>query len=142
MQERFKYLLIFLTVLSALTACKKEEINPQDDPRMKYVGAWNFKGTHHYFSGYYIYNPEPTWTYISTYTYYYDDSTGSISLGQQPYELIFKYCSTCDPVVYDLRENGADKWTLSETDFFNNVAPEPPGYNPTYTTYKIEGWKL
>lgn len=134
--------LILLVFLVLFSACKKEEKSPKDDPRLQYVGEWNFKGTHHYFSGYYIYNPDPTWTYTSTYTYSYNDSTGSISLGENPDHLLIKYCSTCESKVFKLSENGTGKWTLSETDFFNNIQPAPPGYTPTYTTNQVQGWKL
>lgn len=127
-----------LVLVFIFSSCKKDE----PDPRLQYVGDWNFKGTQYYFSGYYIYNPNPTWTYTSTYTYDYDDSTGSVSLGNNPNELIIKYSSTGPFEVYNLDENGAGKWTLSKTDFFHQVVPEPPGYSPSYTTYKIEGWKL
>lgn len=138
----FKFSLIALTAIAIFSACKKKDAAQQEDPRLKYVGEWNFKGTHHYYSGFYIYNPDPTWTFTSTFTYSYDDSTGSISLGENPDQLLVKYCNTCQSLVYNLSENGKGKWTLSETDFFNDVQSTPPSYTPTYTTIKVEGWKL
>lgn len=135
--------LLFTAIVLTVFACKKEEVElVQEDPRLKYVGDWNFKGNSFSYSGYYIYNPEPTWTSTSSSSTSYNDSTGSIALGSNIDELIVTYCSTCQPVVYDIRENGAGKWTLSETEFFNDVQPSPPGYTSSYTTYNIQGWKL
>lgn len=138
----FRFFLIF-TVLLIAYSCKKDKVFNDNDPRMQYVGKWNFKGNSYYFSGFYDYSTEvPQWTYISSSSTSYNDSTGSIQLGSNNNELIIKYCSTCEPVVYKMGENGKSSWTLSVTDFFNDITPEPPGYVSTYSTYNIQGWRL
>ena len=110
---------------------------------MKYVGDWNFKGNSYSFSGYYDYSGmDPVWTYSETSSTSYNDSTGSIQLGVNENELIFKYCSSCPAEVYNINENGLGSWTLNETDFYNDVQPSPPGYSSAYSTYNIQGWKL
>ena len=115
----------------------------KDDPRTKYVGEWNFKGHSYYFSGFYDYSDSiPVWTYTESESTNYNDSTGSIVLGESDNELLIKYCGSCPPQVYNLDENGQGSWTLNETHFYNDVQPAPPGYTATYTTYNIEGWKL
>ncbi len=127
-----------------MTSCRKDgqSVNP-NDPRMKYVGDWNFKGNSYSFSGYYDYSGmDPVWTYSESSSTSYNDSTGSVQLGINENELIFNYCSTCPAVVYNLNENGIGSWTLNETDFYNDVQPSPPGYTPAYSTYNIQGWKL
>lgn len=140
------YFLICTLFLIIATSCKK---NPDltkkeatEDPRMNYVGQWNFKANGYTFSGYYIYTPNAVWTYTASSTTDYNDSTGIIRLGDSPNELIIKYCSSCSPVIYDLNENGQGSWTLSDTIFFNDITPAPPSYSSSYSTYNIEGWKL
>lgn len=134
-------LFTFLTVL--LISCRKDKAAEiKEDDRSKYVGEWNFKGNYYYFSGYYEYNPDPQWTYVSQESTDWNDSTGSVMLGEKPDELILKYCSSCEEVTYDLNQNGEGAWWLNENEFYNDVQPAPPGYTPAYTTYNIQGWKL
>ena len=118
-----------------------------------YVGDWNFKGTEFSYSGYYIYDSllNSEWVSDITITTNYNDSTGSIQLGENINELIFKYCEDCSPVIYNLNDSGfvyspglggETGWVLTDTTFFNIVIPSPPGYSTSYTTVDIEGWKL
>lgn len=145
-----RIILVCTTFLLVLLSCEKE-----NDPRLKYVGDWNFKGNRFSYSGYYDYNvppgQSPNWISTSSSTNDYNDSTGSILLADNPNELIIKYCESCDPVIYNLSDSGekwSDNlgaivgWTLSDSTFFNIISPEPPGYTPSYSTYNIEGWKL
>ena len=132
----------YITLDDCLSACNINSI---------YTGDWNFKGTEFSYSGYYIYTPEAEWYSTSSSTTSYNDSTGSIQLGQNTNELIFKYCEACEPVVYNLNDSGEVwseslggyvGWTLTDSTFFNMVNPGPPSYSPSYSTYNIEGWKL
>ena len=132
----------YLTLDDCLSACNINSI---------YTGDWNFKGNGYSYSGYYIYNPYAEWTYTESITTNYNDSTGSIKLGENINELIIKYCESCEPVIYDLNDEGLEwsesyggnvGWTLTDTTFFNIIIPPPPSYSPTYSTYNIEGWKL
>ena len=145
-----RIILVCTTFLLVLLSCEKE-----NDPRLKYVGDWNFKGNRFSYSGYYDYNvppgQSPNWISTSSSTNDYNDSTGSILLADNPNELIIKYCESCDPVIYNLSDSGekwSDNlgaivgWTLSDSTFFNIISPEPTGYTPSYSTYNIEGWKL
>ncbi len=126
-----------------LLSCEKE-----NDLRLKYVGDWNFKGNGYSYSGYYIYDSllNSHWTYNESFTTDYNDSTGSIELGDNSNELIIKYCESCDPVIYNLSDSGekwSDNygaivgWTLTDSTFFNIISPEPPGYTPSFSTYNI-----
>ena len=130
---------------------EQENTDLNNNPNMDYVGNWNFKGTNFSYSGYYIYTPEAEWYSTSSSTISYNDSTGSIQLGDNMNELIFKYCEACDPVIYNLNDSGevwsenlggVIGWTLTDSTFFNIVIPGPPSYSPSYSTYDIEGWKL
>ena len=145
-----RIILVCTTFLLVLLSCEKE-----NNPRLKYVGDWNFKGNGFSYSGYYDYNvppgQSPNWISTSSSTTDYNDSTGSILLVDNPNELIIKYCESCDPVIYNLSDSGEKwsvnlgaivGWTLTDSTFFNIISPEPPGYTPTYSTYNIEGWKL
>ena len=117
----------------------------------KYTGDWNFKGNSFSYSGYYIYNPDAEWYSTSSSTTSYNDSTGSIQLGENMNELIFKYCESCEPVIYNLNDSGEVwsenfggyiGWNLTDSTFFHMVNPGPPSYSPSYSTSNIEGWKL
>ena len=145
-----RIILVCTNFLLVLLSCEKE-----NDPRLKYVGDWNFKGNGFSYSGYYDYNvppgQSPNWISSSSSTTDFNDSTGSILLADNPNELIIKYCESCDPVIYNLSDSGekwSDNlgaivgWTLNDSTFFNIISPEPPGYTPSYSTYNIEGWKL
>ena len=145
-----KNIIICSTFLLISISCNKE-----NDERLKYVGDWNFKGNEFSYSGYYDYNvppgQSPDWVSTSSSSTDYNDSTGSILLAESPNELIIKYCESCDPVIYNLSDSGekwSDNygafvgWTLTDSTFFNIISPEPPGYNTSYSTYNIEGWKL
>jgi hypothetical protein len=145
-----RIILVCTTFLLVLLSCEKE-----NDPRLKYVGDWNFKGNRFSYSGYYDYNvppgQSPNWISTSSSSTDYNDSTGSILLADNPIELIIKYCESCDPLIYNLSDSGekwSDNlgaivgWTLTDSTFFNIISPEPPGYTPSYSTYNIEGWKL
>lgn len=134
--------ILFVGVVSALVSCRKDEVEIFDDPRTAYIGDWNFKGNYYYFSGFYVYNPDAQWTYITETRTDYNDSTGTIKMGDNLNEIIIKYCASCPEQIYDLDENGMGAWHINENDFYNDVQPAPPGYNPTYTTYNIQGWKL
>lgn len=134
-----RFFLVFTALLFWLSSCQK---NMKNDPRSKYVGDWNFKGNSYNYSGYYIYTPDAEWTYTESTSTDYNDSTGTVALGNNSNELILKYCSSCEPIVYDLNQNGVASWTISETEFYNDVTPNPPGYSPSYSTYNIQGWKL
>lgn len=130
--------LLFIVLIGV--SCKKDE---KEDPRLKYVGQWNFKSNSYSFSGYYDYSGQtPVWTYSESSSTGYNDSTGSISLGSSENELIIRYCNTCQSEVFNLNENGEGSWTLTESTFFNDIQPAPPGYTSAYSTYNIEGWKL
>ena len=123
-------------------------------PNMIYVGNWNFKVNNFSYSGYYIYDSlmNSEWISNTNFTTDYNDSTGSIQLGGNDNELIFKYCDSCPPVLYNLNNNsvmdynpsyGANSgWVLTDSTFFNIVIPPPPSYSTSYTTLDIEGWKL
>ena len=145
-----RIILVCTNFLLVLLSCEKE-----NDPRLKYVGDWNFKGNGFSYSGYYDYNvppgQSPNWISSSSSTTDFNDSTGSILLADNPNELIIKYCESCDPLIYNLSDSGekwSDNlgaivgWTLTDSTFFNIISPEPPGYTPSYSTYNIEGWKL
>ena len=151
---------VFLLVVSVIFffACDKalekdenhDNINQQN---MVYVGDWNFKGSGISYSGYYTYDSllNSEWVENVTYTTNYNDSTGSIELGENSNELVFKYCNYCDPVIYNLNDSGfvwsenlgGDVgWTLTDSTFFKIVTPSPISYSTSYTAYDIEGWKL
>ena len=145
-----RIILVCTTFLLVLLSCEKE-----NDPRLKYIGDWNYKGNRFSYSGYYDYNvppgQSPNWIFTSSSSTDYNDSTGSILLADNPIELIIKYCESCDPLIYNLSDSGekwSDNlgaivgWTLTDSTFFNIISPEPPGYTPSYSTYNIEGWKL
>ena len=85
------------------------------------------------------------------YTTNFNDSLGSVELGYNINELVFRYCEACKPVVYSLEDTGmvySEKfggfigWTITDSTFYNVVNPGPPGYSTSYSTYNIEGWKL
>ncbi len=133
------YLISGIVILSF--SCSKDKVVP--DPRMKYVGDWNFKSNSYHFSGFYDYSGQtPVWTYTESSSTGYNDSTGSIRLGPNKNQIIIIYCSTCMDEIFDLNENGDEKWSLDSVHFFNNILPAPPGYNSSYSTYNVEGWKL
>ena len=144
-------ILLSMTIITFIISCIKEKEN---DPRLKYVGDWNFKGNGYSYSGYYIYDSllNSHWTYNESFTTDYNDSTGSIELGDNSNEIIIKYCETCPSVIYNLNDNGEEQWsqttggnvgwTLTDTTFFKIVTPSPPSYSPSFTTYDVEGWKL
>jgi hypothetical protein len=147
-------ILLSMTIITFIISCIKEKGNDQNDPRLKYVGDWNFKGNGYSYSGYYIYDSllNSHWTYNESYTTDYNDSTGSIELGDNSNEIIIKYCESCHSVIYNLNENGEEEWsdsyggnigwTLTDTTFFKIVTPSPPSYSPSFSTYDVEGWKL
>jgi hypothetical protein len=156
-----KLLLLFIPLIFFFSCEKENEVSyaneeeehnyPDNHPNMDYVGNWNFKGNSFSYSGYYIYTPEAEWYSTSSSTINYNDSTGSIQLGDNMDELIFKYCEACEPVIYNLNDSGEVwsenlggfvGWTLTDSTFFNMVNPGPPSYSPSYSTYNIEGWKL
>lgn len=131
-----------LMVSITLTSCIKEKAH-ENDPRLKYVGEWNFKSTSYYFSGYYDYSGQtPVWTYTESTTIGYDDSTGTVQIGDNENELLVQFCNTCQTRIYNLIENNNGEWTISDSSFFHQITSPPPGYSPTYTTYKVEGVKL
>ena len=145
-----KIILVCTTFLLVLLSCEKE-----NDPRLKYVGDWNFKGNGFSYSGYYDYNvppgQSPNWVSTSLSSTDYNDSTGSVLLADDLNKLFIKYCESCQPVIYNLSDSGekwSDNlaaivgWTLTDSTFFNIISPEPPSYTPSFTTYNIEGWKL
>ncbi len=145
--QRLLFLLIFLL---GFVSCEKK-----NDPRLKYIGQWNFKSNNFSYSGYYDYNvppgQSPVWTSTTSTTTLYNDSTGSIQLGENPNELIFKYCESCEPIIYNLNDEGEQYsenygafigWTLTDSTFFNIVTPAPPSYSTSYSTLDIQGWKL
>lgn len=134
--------LLFLVLVVVLASCRKDQVEVFDDPRLDYIGEWNFKGNYYYFSGFYVYNPDPQWTYVTETRTDYNDSTGTVRLGDQLNEIKIKYCASCAEVVYDLNQNGSGAWHINANDFYNDVQPAPPGYTPTYTTYNVQGWKL
>ena len=144
--------LLILMFLLVIFSCGKENKN---DPRLKYVGQWNFKSNSFSYSGYYDYNvppgQSPVWTSNTSTSTLYNDSTGSIQLGEDANELIFKYCESCEPIIYNLNDEGEHYsenygafvgWTLTDSTFFNMVTPAPPGYSTSYSTLDIQGWKL
>lgn len=146
----FQNIIFYSTFLFLLIACEKK-----NDERLKYVGDWNFKGNGFSYSGYYDYNVPPgqlpIWTSNSSSSTNYNDSTGSIYLGERQDELIIKYCVSCNAVIFNLNNSGEQwsenlganvGWTLTDSTFFNIITPEPPSYSPSYSTYNIEGWKL
>ena len=146
---RQSVLILIYSSLFIFHSCNKE-----NDERLKYIGDWNFKGNGYSYSGYYIYDSllNSHWTYNETFTTDYNDSTGSIELGDNSNEIIIKYCESCHPVIYNLNENGEQHWsqnsggnvgwTLTDTTFFKIVTPSPPSYSPSFSTYDVEGWKL
>ena len=147
-------LLFLYTFLLFFISCEKESNKKENDLRLKYIGDWNFKGNGYSYSGYYIYDSllNSQWTYDETFTTDYNDSTGTIELGENINEIIIKYCESCHPVIYNLNENGVEDWshsygasvgwTLTDSTFFKIVIPAPPSYSPSYSTYNVEGWKL
>lgn len=137
----FTLLVLVLSVF--LSSCRKDKEVDTNDYRSVYVGKWNFKSTTYKFSGYYDYSGfTPIWTYSSSTTIGYNDSTGSVRVGPGKDEIILKYCSSCEEKVLDLKYNGLEAWTINETSYFNDVQPAPPGYTSSYTSIYIEGWKL
>ncbi len=148
-------ILLSMTIITFIISCIKEKENDlENDPRLKYVGDWNFKGNGYSYSGYYIYDSllNSHWTYNESFTTDYNDSTGSIELGDNSNEIVIKYCESCHSVIYNLNENGVEEWsdnyggnigwTLTDTTFFKIVTPSPPSYSPSFSTYDVEGWKL
>jgi hypothetical protein len=132
---------IGLFVLTLL-GCAKDKAK-ENDPRLKYVGQWNFKSTSYYFSGFYDYSGQtPVWTYNESTTIGYNDSTGFVQIGDNENELKVQFCNTCQTRVYNLTQNNSGDWTLSDSTFYHQIQAPPPGYSPTYTTYKVDGWKL
>ena len=85
---------------------------------------------------------EPEWTYTESFFTSYNGSSGSVDIGVGENDLLISYFGTCEPVVYNLHENGLEAWWISETEFYNDVNPGPPSYSPAYTTYNIQGWKI
>ena len=150
----------FLVIVTCIFffACNKaiekdENQSNSNNSNMVYIGDWNFKGSGVSYSGYYSYDSllNSEWVSDVTYITNYNDSTGSIELGLSENELVFKYCSYCDPVIYNLNDSGLVYsenyggnigWTLTDSTFFNIITPPPSGYSPAYSTYDIEGWKL
>ena len=119
----------------------------------RYTGNWNFKGNGVSYSGYYTYDSllNSEWVSNVTMTTNYNDSTGSIQLGANINELIFKYCESCEPIIYNLNDSGFfwseslggnTGWSLTDTTFYSIITPAPPSYSTSYSTYDIEGWKL
>ena len=156
-----KLLLLFIPLIFFFGCEKENDISYANEEQenndsnnnlnMDYVGNWNFKGNSFSYSGYYIYTPEAEWYSTSSSTISYNDSTGSIQLGENINELIFKYCEICEPIIYNLNDSGFVYsenlggdigWILTDTSFFNIVTPPPPSYSTSYSTYSIEGWKL
>ena len=144
-----KLLFLFIPFIFFL-GCEEEKAN---NITSIYNGNWNFKGNGISYSGYYVYDSllNSEWITNVTYTTNYNDSTGSIQLGENIDELIFKYCEMCEPIIYNLNDSGFvyseylggnTGWIITDTTFFNIVTPPPPGYSPSYSTYNIEGWKL
>ena len=52
--------------------------------------------------------------------------SGSIQLGEEENELIFKYCESCEPIIYNLNDEGEHYsenygafigWTLTDSTF-------------------------
>ena len=118
-----------------------------------YTGNWNFKGNGISYSGYYVYDSllNSEWVSNVTITTNYNDSTGSIQLGANINELIFKYCESCEPIIYNLNDSGFfwseglggnTGWSLTDTTFYSIITPAPPSYSTSYSAYDIEGWKL
>ena len=146
-----KKILLFISII-LLISCEKTSNNDLDNnPNIGFVGNWNFKGNSFSYSGYYIYTPEAEWYSTSSSSTLYNDSTGSIQLGENANELIFKYCESCEEVVYDVSDNGFywsenlgsnTGWELTDTSFLHIITPPPPSYSTSYSTYNIEGWKL
>lgn len=149
-----KLVLVFIAIGLFLGCEIEEETNDISyHPNMDYVGDWNFKGNGFTYSGYYVYDSlmNSEWVANTTITTNYNDSTGSIQLGENINELVFKYCASCEPIIYNLNDSGLVwsetlggnvGWVLTDTTFFNIVTPQPPGYSTSYSTYDIEGWKL
>ena len=149
-------ILFVFVLLLGLFSCRKEneyQDQNQNDPRLKYEGQWNFIGNGVTYTGYYVYDSlmNSQWVSNVTVTTNYNDSTGSIQLGQNENELVFKYCESCNPVIYNLDDMGLVLspnyganigWTLTDTTFINIVTPQPPGYTTSYSTYNLEGRKL
>ncbi len=147
--------LIFILVLFA---CEKENntntnTNSENHSNMRYVGDWNFKGNEYTYSGYYIYDSlmNSSWVIDDEMITHYNDSTGSIQLGANINELIFKYCESCEPVIYNLSDSGFFYspelgnnvgWILTDSTFFKIITPSPPSYSTSFSTADIEGWKL
>lgn len=138
--------LVVLLIALGSTSCKKKKL--ENDPRMKYVGEWNFKQTNFSYSGYYDYNvppgQSPNWVSNTTNTVLYNDSTGRIELGQEDNELILFYGSSASPRILVLPESGnsSSTWTITESTFVDYVVPGPAGYTPSYSTVTVEGEKL
>ena len=154
MIKSFLVIVTFIFFFACNKAIEKDENQSNSNySNMVYVGDWNFKGSGVSYSGYYSYDSllNSEWVSDVTYITNYNDSTGSIELGLSENELVFKYCSYCDPVIYNLNDSGLVYsenyggnigWTLTDSTFFNIITPPPPGYSPAYSTYDIEGWKL
>ena len=134
----------YTTLVDCLNDCSTNSI---------YTGNWNFKGISISYSGYYTYDSllNSEWVSNVTYTTNYNDSLGTVKMGTNLDELIFKYCETCDPIIYNLNDSGFVYseslgsnigWMLTDTTFINIITPPPPSYSPSYSTYSIEGWKL
>ena len=143
---------IVLLFLLFFISCEKEPYEKENDLRLKYIGDWNFKGNGYSYSGYYIYDSllNSQWTYDETFTTDYNDSTGTIELGENLNEIIIKYCESCNPLIYNLNENGVEVGHIvmvvvlggpSLIQLFKIVSA-PPSYSPSYSTYNVEGWKL
>lgn len=131
-----------LLVMLVIAGCTKEKAH-ENDPRLKYVGQWNFKSTSYYFSGYYDYSGQtPVWTYTESTTIGYNDSTGFVKIGENENELLVQFCNTCETRVYNLTQNNSNDWTVTDSTFYHNIQPAPPGYTSAYSTYKVDGWKI
>ena len=152
-----KVFLIFSLVF--LFGCEPDEESHDanndnsNHPNMIYVGDWNFKGNEYTYSGYYTYDSlmNSEWVVDDEIITHYNDSTGSIQLGANINELIFKYCESCEPVIYNLSDSGFFYspelgnnvgWTLTDSTFFKIITPSPPSYSTSFSTHDIEGWKL
>ena len=96
-----KVLLIFSVVF--LFGCDSDEDHDANNDNsnhhnMIYVGDWNFKGNEYTYSGYYTYDSlmNSEWVVDDEIITHYNDSTGSIQLGANINELIFKDGSLMD----------------------------------------------
>ena len=105
-----KRILLLVILLVLFIGCE-DEVNSGNftsNYNSIYVGDWNFKGNGVSFSGYYTYDSllNSQWVENVTITTNYNDSTGSVQLGENINELIFKYCESCEPIIYNLNDSG------------------------------------